>query len=183
MGSGKSTVCTVYLFKISSSKILIITRYLNMNVPKHTGISRNSSLRHGSDFISLNLVFFLDIIPFSSKNSLSPCQEAPMGEGSLWAAAHCGPPGSDGQVQVLLASCHIAAATEAAGEVRGGDVREARREACQDSSSSLPNVCNSPASRSPSSTGPVLHTHKRVQCVWANTQSVFSRQHYEISQH
>lgn len=69
-----------------------------------------------------------------------------MGEGSLWAAAHCGPPGSDGQVQVLLTSCHIAVATEAAGEVRGGDVQEARREACQDSSSSLPNLCDSPAS-------------------------------------
>lgn len=107
-----------------------------------------------------------------------------MGEGSLWAAAHCGPPGSDGQVQVLLTSCHIAVATEAAGEVRGGDVRGARREACQDSSSSLPNVCNSPASRSPSSTGPVLHacthTHKCVSgCLWANMQSEFSRQCYE----
>lgn len=45
-----------------------------------------------------------------------------MGEWSLWAAAHHRPPGSDGQVQVLLTSCHIAVATGAAGEVRGGDV-------------------------------------------------------------
>ena len=28
---------------------------------------------------------------------------------------------SDGQVQVLLTSCHTAAATDATGEVRGGD--------------------------------------------------------------
>lgn len=110
-----------------------------------------------------------------------------MGEGSLWAAAHCGPPGSDGQVQVLLTSCHIAVATKAAGEVRGGDVQEARREACQDSSSSLPNVCNSLVSHSPSSTGPVLHACTRTQncvhCLWANMQSVFSRQRGEIPAH
>lgn len=101
-----------------------------------------------------------------------------MGGGSLWAAARCGPPGSDGQVQVLLTSCHIAVATEAAGVVRGGDVQDARREACQASSSSLPNVCNSPVSRWLFlDRGPVLHactrTHKCACRLSENMQCVF----------
>lgn len=76
-----------------------------------------------------------------------------MGEWSLWAAAHHRPPGSDGQVQVLLTSCHIAVATDAAGEVRGGDMwvcgglrgRGARIFLTSQ------NLCNTPSSCLPSS--------------------------------
>lgn len=111
------------------------------------GISRSFSIRHGDEFIAVVLFSFsLDIIPFSSKNSLSSCQ----GRKHPWVKEAFGQRPTAALQEVMdRCRCYLQAATSLwplrlQGEVRGGDVQEARREACQDSSSSLPNVCSSP---------------------------------------